>query len=124
MNIGINGYEAVVPRFGFGKDGLPNRVGSSEFCYQLLIALSKFDKANCYFIYLPKSPSHDMPEEKSNWKYEVFNSKKLWTLFGLSKKLSSNPQKLNVFFNPTHYSPVTTGAKNVISILDVSYLYF
>ncbi len=124
MNIGINGYEAVVPRFGFRKDGLPNRVGSSEFCYQLLIALSKFDKTNNYFVYLPISPSRDMPEEKPSWKYEVFNSKKLWTLLGLSKKLSVNPQALNVFFNPTHYSPITTGSKSVISILDVSYVHF
>ena len=45
MVIGINGYEAAVPRFGFDKEtGLPNRVGSSEFCFQLLTALSIIDK--------------------------------------------------------------------------------
>ena len=34
MKIGINGYEAVVPRFGFDKKTeLPNRVGSGNFAF-------------------------------------------------------------------------------------------
>lgn len=123
MTIGINGYEAVVPRFGFTKDGLPNRVGSGEFTYQLLIALNKLDKNNKYFIYLPASPTMDMPRESDNWQYIVFPSKKLWTLFGLSRKLSGNSQRLDVFFSPTHYAPLTR-IKTVISILDVSYLHY
>lgn len=123
MNIGINGYEAVVPRFGYGKDGLPNRVGSGEFCYQLLAALSAIDKKNNYYIYLPTSPTNDMPQESANWKYIIFSSKKLWTILGLTRKLRGNPQKLDVFFSPTHYSPLT-GLKTVISILDISYLHF
>ena len=122
MNIGINGYEAVIPRFGFNKEDLPNRVGSSEFCYQLLCALNKIDKKNNYFIYLPVFPTSDLPKESESWKYIVFDSKKLWTLFGLTRKLS-NQKNLNVFFSPTHYLPVT-GIKSVISILDVSYLHF
>lgn len=123
MNIGINGYEAVVPRFGFKSEGLPNRVGSSEFCYQLLLGLNR-DKTNKYFIYLPVNASKDLPEESGNWKYEVFSSKKLWTLFGLSKKLSKNRQNLGVFFSPTHYLPFGVPMKSVIAILDVSYLHF
>lgn len=123
MNIGINGYEAVVPRFGFNKDGLPNRVGSSEFCYQLLVSLSNIDKKNNYFVYLPQAPVSDMPKENLNWHYVVFSSKKLWTLFGLTKKIMGNPEKLDVFFSPTHYSPITN-IKTVISILDVSYMHF
>lgn len=124
MNIGINGYEAVVPRFGFNKDsGLPIRVGSSEFCYQLLLNISKIDSRNNYFVYLPTSPTQDMPKEKSNWKYEVFTSKKMWTLIGLTKKLAKDANKLDVFFSPTHYLPFNTG-RNVISILDVSYLKY
>ncbi len=123
MNIGINGYEAVVPRFGFNKSGLPNRVGSGEFCYQLLLGLNKLDKKNKYFIYLPVAPTSDMPKESLNWKYVVFSSKKLWTLIGLTKKLIGNPENLDVFFSPTHYSPITK-LKTVMSILDVSYLRF
>ena len=123
MKIGINGYEAVVPRFGHNKEtGLPNRVGSGEFCFQLLSKLSKIDTSNEYSVFLPVEPSSDMPKEKEKWKYVVFHSKKLWTLLDLSKKLKN--YKLDVFFSPTHYLPLYTSSPSVISILDVSYLYF
>lgn len=125
MNIGINGYEAVVPRFGYDKDsGLPSRVGSGEFCFQLLLALSELKSDNNFSIYLPISPTQDMPKETSNWKYKVFTSKKMWTLLGLSRKLFKNEDKLDVFFSPTHYLPIGFNVPSVISILDVSYLHF
>jgi glycosyltransferase involved in cell wall biosynthesis len=124
MKIGINGYEAVVPRFGFNSEGIPNRVGSSEYCYQLLLSLNKIKDENGYFIYLPVNPSKDLPKESENWKYEVFTAKRLWTLLGLGSKLSGNPEKLSVFFSPTHYLPLKTEVPSVISILDVSYLHF
>ena len=51
MTIGINGYEAVIPRFGYDpKTGLPRRVGSGEYCFQLLLNLNKIDKQNSYII--------------------------------------------------------------------------
>ncbi len=125
MVIGINGYEAVVPRFGFDKKtGLPNRVGSSEFVFQLLLNLYRIDNTNKYSVFLPTPPSKDLPPERENWKYEVFRSKKLWTLLGLSKRLMREKGRLDVFFSPTHYLPLFTGAPPVIAILDVSYLYF
>ncbi|MBI4098005.1 MAG: glycosyltransferase family 4 protein [Candidatus Levybacteria bacterium] len=124
MNIGINGYEAVVPRFGYNKQGLPNRVGSSEFCYQLLVHLSKIDKSNNYFIYLPQNPTPDMPSETENWKYKIIRAKKAWTLTSLSFELLKKQSKIDVFFSPTHYLPISAPAKSVISILDVSYLHF
>ncbi len=124
MRIGINGYEAVVPRFGFDKKtGLPNRVGSGEFCFQLLLELSRIDKDNDYFIYLPKKPTSDMPEETEKWHYVVFSSK-LWTLLGISRKLLGNRNKIDVFFSPTHYLPFYAPCPSVISIFDVSYLHF
>jgi len=125
MRIGINGYEAVVPRFGFDKKtGLPNRVGSGEFCYQLLLSLSKEDIINNYSVFLPVDPSTDMPKKTEKWDYVVFKSKKLWTLLGLSKKLAGYKNKIDVFFSPTHYLPLRSSIPSVISILDVSYLYF
>jgi len=124
VKIGINGYEAVVPRFGFDeKANLPIRVGSSEYCYQLIKNLAEIDKKNNYFIYLPVSPTLDMPPSSDNLKYIVFSSKKLWTLVGLSKKLTEDKNSLDVFFSPTHYLPITN-KKSVISILDVSYLKY
>ncbi|MEM4230902.1 MAG: glycosyltransferase family 1 protein [Candidatus Pacearchaeota archaeon] len=124
MKIGINGYEAVVPRFGFdAKTGLPNRVGSGEFCFQLINNLSKIDKKNEYFIFLPKDPTPDLPKKHKNWNYVVFSSR-LWTLLGLSRRLMSYKEKIDVFFSPTHYLPFVTRGPSVIAILDVSYLHF
>ena len=53
MTIGINGYEAVISRFGRDpKTGLPRRVGSGEYCFELLVNLNKIDKKNQYIIFL------------------------------------------------------------------------
>jgi len=123
MKIGINGYEAIVPRFGFEKDsGLPIRVGSSEVCYQLLVELEKTDLENEYIIYLPSVPTSDLPKERPNWRYKIVKGQKLWTLIALNKE--ANKDSLDVFFNPTHYAPLFLNCPLVISILDVSYKYF
>lgn len=122
MKIGINGYEAVVPRFGFDEDGIPNRVGSSEVCFQLLNQLSKIDSKNSYIIYVPFAPTSDMPKETGNWKYTIVHGKRLWTLFAL--KNAVNQDRLDIFFNPSHYSPFLLNCPQVITILDVSYKYF
>lgn len=123
MKIGINGYEAAVPRFGFDKEStLPIRVGSAEVCFELLLELEKKDTKNEYIVYLPVKPTADMPQERSNWKYKVVKGKKLWTLTALNK--AANADKLDVFFNPTHYAPLFLNCPLVISILDVSYKYF
>ncbi len=124
MKIGINGYEAVVPRFGYNKDtGLPNRVGSSLYCFELLKNLEKIDKKNTYEIYLPQIPTNDLPKSSENWKYKVLPSRKMWTLTSLSFELMKN-RSLDVFFTPSHYLPLFAPKKSVVSILDVSYIYF
>lgn len=122
MLIGINGYEAVVPRFGYSPDGLPNRVGSAEVCFQLLLELSKIDKQNNYIIYLPVDPTSDMPPESANWHYKVVRARRFWTLFALPRAVRKD--KLDVFFSPTHYAPPFVRCPEVISILDVSYKRF
>lgn len=122
MKIVVNAYEAAVPRFGFNqKTGLPNRVGSGEFCYQLLSGLYDIDKKNDYKLFLPVNPSGDMPKERGNWQYLVFKSK-LWTMLGLSKKFIK--EKADIFLSPTHYLPLHVSCPSVITILDVSYLYY
>lgn len=124
MRIGINGFEAVVPRFGYdSKSGLPNRVGSSEFTFQLVSELSRIDNKNEYVIYIPRKPSSDMPRETENWQYKIITSSKLWTIFGLTRELIRRP-KLDLFFSPTHYGPLYTPCPEIISILDLSYKYF
>lgn len=122
MKIGINGYEAVVPRFGFDENGIPNRVGSSEVCFQLLVQLSKLDTKNSYTVYVPFAPTSDMPKEGENWRYKIVHGKRLWTLFALKKAV--NRDNLDLFFSPTHYSPFFLNCPQIIAILDVSYKYF
>lgn len=125
MRIGINGYEAIIPRFGYNKEtGLPNRVGSGLYCYELLVSLFDIDKNNEYIIYLPEKPTLDLPKESSNWHYQVINSKRLWTAIGLSKEFVLKRPSLDIFFSPTHYLPLFMPYRSVISILDLSYLHF
>ncbi|MEX2007357.1 MAG: glycosyltransferase family 1 protein [Candidatus Levyibacteriota bacterium] len=125
MTIGINGYEAVVPRFGYDVDtGLPNRVGSGEVSFELLKQLYDLDKKNNYRIYLPVQKSVDLPKERENWSYIVVKNQKLWTATALSKKLFSDRRKLDVFFSPTHYLPVYIPCPAAVAILDLSYIHF
>lgn len=125
MLIGINGYEAVVPRFGYDqKTNLPRRVGSSEYCFQLLLNLNKIDKKNNYIIYLPQNPTLDLPKESQNWHYKIIRPRRMWTLFGLSLEFLFKRSKPDVFFSPTHYLPIVAPKKSVISVLDVSYIRF
>src|SRR3989344_2646304 len=125
MVIGINGFEAVIPRFGYDKKtGLPNRVGSGQYCYELLISLHEIDKENNYIIYLPQDPTSDLPRESDSWHYKIIKGRTLWTLTALSWKLFKDRKIIDVFFSPTHYLPLYVPCPSVMSILDVSYLHF
>lgn len=124
MTIGINGYEAVVPRFGYDKNGLPNRVGSGEISFEVLKNLYTLDKRNNYKIFLPIKPTSDMPTEREGWEYIILPNQKLWTATALTKRLFSKKDKLNVFFSPTHYLPLYVGCPSMVSILDLSYIHF
>jgi glycosyltransferase involved in cell wall biosynthesis len=125
MTIGINGYEAVVPRFGYDpKTGLPRRVGSGEYCYQLLLNLNRIDKKNNYIIYLPQAPTVDLPKESSSWHYKIIGPRRMWTLFGLSLEFLLKRSKPDVFLSPTHYLPIFSPNRSLISVLDVSYIHF
>ncbi|PIR79693.1 MAG: hypothetical protein COU25_04000 [Candidatus Levybacteria bacterium CG10_big_fil_rev_8_21_14_0_10_35_13] len=125
MRIAINGYEAVLPRFGFDeKTKLPIRVGSSAYCFELLKNLNKIDRKNNYTVFLPTKPTSDLPKETQNWKYKIISKRKLWTITALIPHLLFGRREIDVFFNPGHYLPPFAPQKSVISILDVSYLYF
>lgn len=125
MKIAINGYEAVIPRFGYNPETkLPNRVGSSIYNFEILLNLEKIDKVNDYTIYLPIAQSKDMPSERNNWKYKIVQAKKLWTLTALSSEFFFKRPQIDVYFNPTHYLPPFAPENSVVSILDLSYIYF
>lgn len=125
MKIGINGYEAVVPRFGFDrKTGLPNRVGSGEIAFETLRELYLLDKKNNYRIYLPTEKTSDLPQERSGWNYIRVEGRTLWTMISLSKKLFADRGRIDVFYSSTHYLPLYIGCQSVVTILDLSYVHF
>lgn len=125
MKIGINGYEAVVPRFGFDqKTKMPRRVGSGEVCFQLMKSFSELGSTNEFITFLPGTEKYDLPVETDSWKYRIVQAKKLWTMYGLSNYFLKHRKQMDVFFSPTHYLPFYVPCPSVISILDVSYKYF
>ncbi len=111
MTIGINGNEA----------NQKVRVGVGQYAYELLTHLKSNDN---FQIYLEDSPLPDMPKE---FEYKVFGPKKLWTLTGLQKKLIEEKTKgkiPDVFFTPTHYTPLYIPTKSVVSVMDLAFEKF
>ena len=115
MIIGIDGNEANVEK----------RVGISEYAYQLLCKFKEFNIENIKFqIYLKDKPLNELPRESANWKYRVLKPGKLWTQWRLPFDLFTHNPKPDVFFSPTHYAPRFSPVPTVVSIMDLSYIYF
>ena len=118
MIIGIDGNEANVT----------NRVGISEYAYQVLTKLYEFrkeDKNNhSYTIYLKAKPLDVLPIENDWWRYKVIKPSKLWTQIGMPIHLLTTSKKPNVFLSLTHYLPRITRAPAVVSVMDLSYIHF
>ncbi len=114
MLIGIDGNEA----------NIPNKVGVGQYAFKLLWYLYKLDQKNSYLIYLKEDPSKDLPPESKNWQYRVFGPNKMWTRFALPFKLFTQKERLNLFFSPSHYSPVFSPFPTIPTIHDIGYLQF
>ena len=112
MIIGIDGNEANVK----------NRVGVGQYAFNLITQLNKIDKNNQYVIYLKNRPLSDLPKPSRNWQYRVFGPSKLWTRIALPIKLYTQKEKLNLFFSPTHYSPLFCPCPTIPTIHDLGYL--
>lgn len=112
MIIGIDGNEA----------NTVNKVGVGYFAYNLICSLHRLDKTNTYWIYLKDQPNHTLPSQNPNWKYIVCGPKKLWTRLGLPLKLYSQLKKPDIFFSPSHYTPLFCPVPKIVSIMDLGYL--
>lgn len=112
MRIGIDGNEANISQ----------KVGVGLFAYQLLLQLYHQKTDNQYFIFLKSTPSKDLPPEKANWHYLVFGPQKLWTRFALPFKLYFGSPKLDLFFSPSHYTPLFCPVPKLAAIMDLGYL--
>jgi len=115
MLIGIDGNEANVEK----------RVGIGEYAYQLLSQFSKLTGQDIKFlIYLKEKPRKDLPEESKAWRYRVIKPGKLWTQWRLPLDLFLHTPRPDVFFSPSHYAPRFSPVPTIISVMDLSYVYF
>lgn len=121
MLIGIDGNEANQSK----------RVGVGEYGFQLLKHLKaqagklKAQSEKLMFrIYLKEAARRDLSKETDWWQYQVVGPKFLWTQIGLPFTLFHLKPLTDVFFTPTHYAPRFCPCPRVISIMDLSYLYF
>lgn len=125
MKIGINGYEAVMSRVGTDKQtGKPIRVGSGEYAFRIISEIYNLFSENEFYIYLPKKDHYDLPEPNSKWHYIYLPNSRFWTLTVLPKYLRTKKEKIDLFFSPTHYSPIWHRIPTVISLMDLSYLFY
>ena len=118
MNIGIDGNEANV------KD----RVGVNKYAFEMLLGLKKLNESRSnphdLIVYLKNEPQEDLPKESNYFKYKVLGGRNVWILSKLTPYLFSNPEKIDVLFSHSHYTPPFLTIPRVCSIMDLGYLEF
>lgn len=115
MIIGIDGNEANVEK----------RVGIGRYAYELLMQFARKSGPRLKFqIYLKSDPLPDMPPGADFWQYKILKPGKLWTQWRLPLELFVAADKPDVFFSPSHYAPRFSLVPTVVSIMDLSYIYF
>jgi glycosyltransferase involved in cell wall biosynthesis len=116
MRIGIDGNEANVRE----------RVGIGQFAFRVLQEFYQGGSGHSFDVYLKQKPLHlqTMVERKGSWRYRLARPRPFWTQFALPLKLYRDRRRLEVFFSPTHYAPRFCPAPAVISVMDLSFLFF
>lgn len=115
MLIGIDANEANVKK----------KVGISEFAFELLREFSISNIVDLKFtIYLKDNPLQDLPTQDNNWHYRVLKPGKFWTQWRLPLDLYLHRPRPDVFFTTSHYAPRFSPVPTVVSVMDLSYLYF
>ena len=118
MTIGIDGNEANVE----------HKVGVSVYTLNLLRYFqSQASKELRFIVYLRNNPLIDLPQATEFFTYKIVWGPVLWSQLFLPLhlwiyKLTGNT--LSVFFSPAHYIPRFCPFKTVVTIHDLSYLYF
>lgn len=114
ITIGIDGNEANVEK----------KVGVSFYTLNLLRWFKKFANKDLRFIiYLKNKPNNDLPLENNFFQYKIIPGNFLWTQIFLPLNLYKN-KNIDIFFSPAHYSPRFSPVKTVVTIHDLSFLYF
>jgi glycosyltransferase involved in cell wall biosynthesis len=114
MIIGIDGNEA----------NTKIRVGVGQYAFNLLLELNRQNIDDNYLIYLKNPPLPDFPPESGHWHYLVFGPKLLWTKIALPLHLNFFNKHLDLFYSPSHYSPLNSPAPTMPTIHDIGYLKY
>lgn len=114
MIIGVDGNEANVE----------NRVGTSVYTFELLNYFKhSSNKELKFIIYLRTRPNNQMPHESEFFTYRIVPGPFAWLHFFLPINLFLK-QEIDVFFSPAHYIPRFCPCPVVVTIHDLSYIYF
>lgn len=118
MVIGIDGNEA----------NIPNRVGVNMYAYEIIKNLHLLVKdagsKDKLIVFLKNPPLKHMPKSDNFIKYKVLSGGPLWVATKLSPYLVKKSHGIDVFFSPSHYSPLFSRIPRVCAIMDLGYLEF
>jgi glycosyltransferase involved in cell wall biosynthesis len=118
MNIAVDGNEANVE----------HKVGVSVYTYELLQYFRKKATKDIRFtIFLRTEPMGHMPTQTEFFSYRVVYGPFGWSQIFLPLRLLFDYLtgiRYTVFFSPAHYAPRFLFCRSVVTIHDVSFLYF
>lgn len=113
MIIGVDGNEANVVK----------KVGVSVYALNLLKYFKKKANKNLQFKIFLKSKPINLPEENNYYKYEIVPGKFLWSQIFLPFRLCRK-KNIDIFFSPAHYLPRFYPSPSIVTIHDLSYLFY
>ena len=113
MIIGVDGNEA----------NITTRVGVSVYTLRLLEYFRKKANRQIRFKVFLKQRPKNLPKETGYFKYEVVPGKYLWSQAFLPVRLFLK-KDVDIFFSPAHYLPRFCPVASVVTIHDLSYLYY
>jgi glycosyltransferase involved in cell wall biosynthesis len=117
MIIGIDGNEA----------NISYKVGVNQYAYELIWEFYRMKKSgktkDSFIIFLKNEKKPDLPDEIDGFRYQMIPGKILWQFFSLTPRLIIG-KKVDVFFSPSHYLPLSLAVPMVCTIHDLGYLKF
>lgn len=118
MHIAVDGNEANVA----------HKVGVSVYTHELLTQFQKSARKDMRFtIFLRAQPMEHMPAQTEFFSYRVVRGPFGWSQIFLPLRLFFDyliGVRYTVFFSPAHYAPRFLFCRSVVTIHDVSFLYF
>ncbi len=107
--------------FDASRAFVKNRTGTEEYSYQLLKALSRYDRVNKYLLFV--RPDAKIEEFPNNFEFHTINWPRLWTQLGLAQETFRQP--LDMLFVPSHTLPIIRkpGLKTIITVHDLGSEY-